>query len=112
MAMKLADLDPEKMSELVLTPGYSIVSNQILNDGLPILFMYREAKIEEEDTGWRFLSGNEDQDYLDEPLNSRFIGLNTLANMEPKIIPHLKKKKGVELERASQEDDFTYLKED
>lgn len=109
--MKLVDLNPEEMKDLVLTPGYSIVSNHILDDGLPILFMYREDPIEKEDTGWRFLSGQEDQDYLDEPSNSRFIGLNTMANMDQSIIPHLKKRKGTELERESPEQEFKSLED-
>lgn len=109
--MKLADLNPEQMSDLVSIPGYSIVSNHILNDGLPILFMYRENPIEKEDSGWRFLSGLEDQEYLDEPSNSRFIGLNTMANMENKIITHLKKPRGTELERSSASEDFSTVEE-
>lgn len=108
--MKLADLNPDEMPDLVAKPGFSIVSNQILNDGLPILFMYREESIEEEDSGWRFLSGQEDQDYLDDPENSRFIGLNTMANMEEKIIRHLKKSRGTELERDSADEDFRPMK--
>ena len=109
--MKFSDLNPEELKELVHTPGYSIVSNHILNDGLPILFMYREDPIEKEDTGWRFLSGQEEQDYLDAPQNSRFIGLNTMANMDPSIIPHLKRRKGTELERDSEADEFRLLDE-
>lgn len=104
--MKLSDLNPKEMKDLVQKPGYSIVSNQILNDGEPILFMYRDKSIESEDSGWRFLSGKEDQEYLDEPLNSRFIGLNTMANMEPRIMPHLKKRQGTELERDHPDEDF------
>ena len=74
--------------------------------------MYRESPIEEEDSGWRFLSGQEDQDYLDESENSRFIGLNTMANMDRMIIPHLNLKKGTELEREKEGDEFVELVED
>jgi len=110
--MKLSDLDPEKLEELVNLPGYSIVSNHILVDGLPILFMYRESPVEEEDSGWRFLSGQEDQNYLDEVENSRFIGLNTVANMEKRVIPHLNLKKGTELERENADGEFVELVEE
>lgn len=109
--MKLTDLNPEELQDLILTPGYSVVSNHILDDGLPILFMYREDPVEKEDTGWRFLSGHEDQDYLDNPLNSRFIGLNTMANLDASIISHLKRRKGTELERASADEDFKLLED-
>jgi hypothetical protein len=110
--MKLSDLDPEKMVELTKLPGYSIVSNQILNEGLPIMYMYRDSPIESEDSGWRFLSGKEDQDYLDEPSNSRFIGLNTVANMDRAVLPHLNLKKGTELERQNPGDEFKLMEDE
>lgn len=108
--MKLSDLDPEKMAELVKIPGFSIVSNHILNEGMPIMFMYREAPTESEDSGWRFLSGKENQEYIDEVENSRFIGLNTMANMDKAIIPHLNLKKGTELERNEPGGEFVEMK--
>ncbi len=110
--MKLADLDPENMPDLVKSPGYSIASNQILEEGFPILFMYREEPMEEEDTGWRFLSGQEDQDYLDDPQNSRFVGLNTMANLDQQIIRHLKHPVGTELDRTEPDGDFAIISGD
>lgn len=107
--MKLKDLDTEEIKNLVKIAGYSMVTNHILTDGMPILFMYRENSLDEEDTGWRFLSGKEDQDYLDIPENSKFIGVNTVANLDKSIITHLNKPIGTELERSSSDQDFIDL---
>ncbi len=109
--MKLKDLNPDDIRDLVKKTGYSMVTNHILMDGLPILFMYREGPMDEEDSGWRFLSGLEDQEYLDEANNSKFLGLNTVANLDNQIIPHLNKPVGSELERKSGDEEFAILEE-
>jgi len=95
----LANLDPENLKVLTKIKGYSIVSNHILEDGKQIMFMYREEPLDEEDSGWRFLSGSEDQDYLDDPDNSSFIGINVMANLDESLLPCLRAKIGSEFER-------------
>ena len=110
--MKFKDLNPDEIRTLVKMSGYSMVSKQILEDGLPILFMYREDPIDEEDTGWRFLSGQEDQDYLDDADNSKFIGVNTVANMDETIISYLWKPVGTELEKMDGNKEFTSIEFD
>ena len=66
-------LDPEEIKDLIKPMGYSIVSNLITQGGLPVGFMYRDEPIDEEDSGWRFLSGTESEEYLDEDINSKAI---------------------------------------
>ena len=41
------------------------------------------------DNGWRFFAGDETQEYLDDPSHSAIYELNTVANYDPDIIPHL-----------------------
>ena len=109
--MKLSDLNPDDIRDLVKIKGYSLVSNQILEEGLPIRFMYREEPLDEEDSGWRVLSGREDQEYLDDSDNSKFIGVNTMANMDQSIIPYLGKELGSELEKKDDGSGFETLSE-
>ncbi|MCD6346883.1 MAG: DUF2185 domain-containing protein [Bacteroidales bacterium] len=109
--MKLSDLNPNDIRDLVKMKGYSIVSNQILEEGMQINFMYREEPVDEEDSGWRFLSGREAQDYLDDADNSKFIGVNTMANLDETIIPYLRYPKGTELARSEGDTDFVVVKE-
>jgi len=100
MTINLLSANPDDLKDLVPEMGYSLVSNQILRDGKPIGYMYREKPLDKEDSGWRFLSGDEDQDYLDDDTNSRFIGVNAMANLDPTIVPYMNLKVGAEFERT------------
>jgi hypothetical protein len=69
--------------------------------------MYREQSPEDEDSGWRFLSGTESDEYLDDEENSKIIDVNIVANFDAAIISFLKKPFGSEFER--QGDTFVSL---
>ena len=97
---------PEQNIELVKNMGYCLASDKITVEGLPIGFMYREVPEEEMDSGWRFLSGTEEQDYIDDPINSNIFDVNTIANFDQAIIPYLKMAYGSEMERIPGEDKF------
>ncbi|MGF6848089.1 hypothetical protein QFZ51_003324 [Chitinophaga sp. W3I9] len=43
-----------------------IASDMITVDGGSLGYMYREEPTENADSGWRFLSGNESQEYTDD----------------------------------------------
>lgn len=102
-------LKEEDIRDLVAGSGYSIVSNKITVDGLPVGFMYREQRMDKEDSGWRFLSGTEDEEYLDDPDNSKALAVNVVANYDPAIIPYLKSRIGTELERVEGSDAFAEI---
>jgi hypothetical protein len=55
----------------------------------PVRFMYRELPDDDVDSGWRFFSGEEPQEYVDDPANLGIYNVNTIANYDPAIIPHL-----------------------
>lgn len=99
-------ISEEDIRELVPGTGYSLVSNQITIDGLPVGYMYREERIDKEDTGWRFLSGLETEEYLDDPDNSKALSVNVVANYDQAIIPYLKNKIGTEWERVGGTEEF------
>lgn len=69
--------------------GACVASDKITVDGWPVRFMYREAAIHRDDSGWRFLSGLESEAYINEPSNYAFYDCNTIANYDPTIVPHL-----------------------
>ena len=52
-----------------------------------------------EDSGWRFLSGDESDDYLSDPQNSDVYDLNTICNYDTDIIPFLSYPAGSAFER-------------
>ena len=51
--------------------------------------MHREAPRDAIDSGWHFFSGEETQEYADNPGNFAIFDVNTIANYDPSIISHL-----------------------
>jgi len=106
MTEKKFRIKPKEIKELTPSIGYSYVSDKITVDGMKVGFMYREKPFEKEDSGWRFLSGTETEEYLDDTNNSMMFDVNTVANYDRAIIPYLKSKIGSELERVEGNDEF------
>ena len=100
MIEKVFKLTQEQIKVLIEPMGSGIASDKITVDGLPIGHMYREEPNFPADSGWRFFSGTEDQEYVDNPNNLMFYDVNTIANYDPTIIPYLKMNVGVELEKG------------
>ncbi len=102
-------INESNIKDLVKGMGYSICSNKITVEGMKVGFMYREEAFDDEDSGWRFLSGTEDQEYANNPDNSKIYGVNAIANHDNAIIPYLKAAIGTEWERVDGEDKFKEL---
>lgn len=92
--------------QLVDTTNFCLVSNKIMVLGEKIDFMYREEPDSDMDSGWRFLSNTEDQEYLDDESNSDIFTLNIVANNDQTIIPYLDYPVGSELMRDEDSDSF------
>jgi hypothetical protein len=58
----------------------------IPGEGYKVGFMYRDEPSDNVDSGWRFLSGRESQEYLDHAENLAIYDVNTIANYDPGII--------------------------
>lgn len=95
----------EKIVKLIPNKGSCMASDKITVEGQLVGYMYREEPDLDIDNGWRFFSGTEDQDYVDNPNNTCIFDTNTIANYDPAIIPYLELHEGVELERN---DDNTF----
>ena len=83
-AIKSADIKP-----LATGHGSCFASDRITVDGKPVGFMYREDADNDRDSGWRFLAGDESDDYVNDPDNLAIYDVNTVANCDPAIIPLL-----------------------
>ncbi len=86
--------------------GGCMATDKITVDGMKVGFMYREEPDDERDSGWRFLSGTETDDYMDDENNTMIYNVNTIANYDRAIIPYLNSPIGTELERVEGSDDF------
>ena len=99
MKEKSFKLSKDQIKKLIESIGACYASDHITVDGLLVGYMYRETPDFVEDSGWRFFSGSEDQEYVDNPDNLMIYEVNTIANYDPAIIPYLNMEIGTELER-------------
>lgn len=65
-----------------------IASDRITVDGRPVGFMFRDY------SGWNFFAGDESQEYVDDAANLGLYSLNTIANHDGAILPHLDARHG------------------
>jgi hypothetical protein len=96
---------------LISPMGGASATDKIVVDGMTIGYMHRENPINEMDSGWRFFSGMEDQDYIDNNHNTGIYDVNTIANYDPAIIQYLDMPIGSELERISNTNKFQLVNE-
>src|SRR5688572_16579850 len=99
MKEKIFKLSKDQIKELTEPIGACYASDHITVDGLLVGYMYRETPHLVVESGWRFFSGSEDQEYVDNPDNLMIYDVNTIANYDPAIIPYLNMEIGTELER-------------
>jgi len=99
----------EQIPELVKGLGGCLATDKITVDGELVDFMYREEPSFDADSGWRFFSGSESQEYVDNADNSAIFDVNTIANYDKAIISYLDLPIGVELERIKGTDKFQIL---
>lgn len=66
-----------------------MATDRITVDGCKVGYMYRESSVRPEDTGWRFFAGDESAEYINNLSNSDVYAVNTIANYDPDILPHL-----------------------
>ena len=101
MREKKFKLSADQIEKLIEPMGSCVASDKITVDGFFVGYMYREESNFSADSGWRFFSGTEEQEYVDNPDNLMFYDLNTIANYDPAIIPYLPLGVGSELERGN-----------
>lgn len=92
-------LGEKDIRQIIKAMGSCIASTRITCDGQKVGFMYRDEPEFEIDCGWRFLSGDETEEFLDEEENSKVYDVNTIANYDEAIVEYLKLPIGTELER-------------
>jgi len=91
-----------------LAEGYGacITTDKVVVEGKAVAFMYRESPDNEVDSGWRFMSGYETDEYMSDPDNHGIYDVNTVANYDPDIIPFLDSPAGSAFERENGTGEF------
>ncbi|WOO41499.1 DUF2185 domain-containing protein [Rubellicoccus peritrichatus] len=91
--------------------GYCFATDRILIDGCKVGYMYREEPDDPSYSGWRFLSGDESQEYVDDQWNGGLYSVNTICNYDPEIIPLLESEAGSSFARNSNASRLEEIKE-
>jgi len=90
MPEKQFKLRPDEFRSLALGRGGCYATDHITVDGHRVGYMYREQPgVGFFDSGWRFFSGLESDDYANNADNIAIYDVNTIANYDPEIIPLL-----------------------
>ncbi len=89
--------------------GACLVTRHILDEGMKVGFMYREVPEDDFDSGWRFLSGKEDDEYMEQEQNSFITDVDMVIVLDNAIRHYLHLPFGTELERVG--DKFVALEE-
>jgi hypothetical protein len=89
--------------------GACFATDKITVEGCRISYFYRENPNSLIDSGWRFLSGDESNEYIADPNNIGIHDVNTIANYDPDIIAYLKKPVGSVFVRDLKTDVFVAI---
>jgi hypothetical protein len=85
------DIDEDEPSLPSKYVDRCFVTNRILIDNQQVNYLYREDPETEpdekyKDSGWRFLAGDEDDVYMDNPENTQYTSIGTVLNIDDSFI--------------------------
>ena len=89
MSSKSFKLRADEIHPLAPGRGACFATDHITVEGHRVGYLYREVPDDERDSGWRFFSGLESDEYANDPNNIAIYDVNTIANYDPEIIPFL-----------------------
>jgi len=65
--------------------GYIIASREVTEGDKRVGYLYREQPDNDNDSGWRVFSGEETQEFADDPANFAMYNASTIVDLEPSI---------------------------
>lgn len=83
---------------------FAYVSKKIMDEGWGIGYMCREEAIREEDSGWSFMVGNEDDAYLEDYRNIQLMSIHQVMQYDSAIWKYINNPVGTKLIRISPEE--------
>lgn len=89
--------------------GYVFATKKIADEKLPVRFMYREKPDNKQDSGWRFFSGTETQEYTDDADNIKIISVKEIIKIDKSVEPYLNEEYGTAFERKDNNSEFTRI---
>ncbi len=80
---------------------YCVVSKKVTRDGFKVGFMLRDEPNDEQDSGWQFFAGDEDEEYTDKVENVELCIVSSIAGIDPAIIKYIDNPAGSRFVRKS-----------
>ncbi|MCR5104915.1 MAG: DUF2185 domain-containing protein [Eubacterium sp.] len=80
-----------------------VVSKKITQDGWKVGYMMRTAPHDEEDSGWEFMAGDEDDDYINDIENHRLCAVHSIVGIDPVILGYIDNPENSRFIRVSSE---------
>lgn len=93
-------MEPTK-NRLKLLNKTAYLSKKILEEGWKIGYMRRDKPVNENDSGWSFLAGNEDNEYYNDYKNIALVSVQEVYQLDPDIWNYIDNPVGTELIRIS-----------
>jgi len=86
-------------------------SNYVAKGNCKILRIYREEPVDTQDSGWFVFSGDEDQEYINEPTNFSRCETSKILEIDPSIASLLDSPPGSEFVRDKTDESFRTVKD-
>ena len=96
----------EEINPMRKAIGYALASKCLVENNMKVRFMYREEPDDTSDSGWRFFSGDESDEYINNSENIGIYSIETISKIDPDIIPLLSNDTGTAFERESAKEPF------
>ena len=93
-------------SETICFSGFVLAPKCLVSTKSKVKFMYREKPKNIADSGWRFFTGNETDEYVNNPENIGIYSVSTITEIDPDIYPYLNSPFGCAFEREEIEQSF------
>ena len=85
--------------ELLAKTAY--VSRKVYEEGWIVGYMCRDEALNENDSGWSFMAGNEEKEYVDDYNNIVLMRVGAVYQRDPAIFSHIDRPVGTRLVRVS-----------
>ncbi len=102
-------LKKEYIIRLVQSVGTCLATDKITVDGMPVGYMYRDYPVDDMDSGWRFIAGVENEDYMNNPENLEKFDINEIANYDRAIVNYINLPYETKLQRVAGKDEFKVM---
>ncbi len=78
------------------------VTHNILYEGQPVGYLYREEADYDDDSGWRFTAGDETDEYMEDSDNSSYVSLGAVLREDDSCLSLLEREAGVAFAKDEQ----------